>query len=90
MEKEIYEVIIIYFSAMQIHPENKAFELINKTGNIDSAQQLCLQMIQEEEEWLKFFHLSEYKNVRAANEKINYWRSVKNTLERIYKGGYTI
>lgn len=78
-----------YFT-MQIHPENKAFELINKTGNIDSAQQLCVQMIQEEEEWLKFFHLSEYKNVRAANEKITYWLSVKKILESIYKGGYTI
>lgn len=67
---------------MQIQPENRALQLINQIGNIESAKLVCLQMIDEEKEWLTFFHQSENKNVKAANEKINYWERVKNAIEK--------
>lgn len=69
---------------MKEQPENYALRLIKQVGNIEFAKNLCLQMIAEEKDWLTFFHLSENKNLKAANEKINYWERVRYTIEKCY------
>lgn len=67
---------------MREQPEYFAENLINKIGNIEFAKKLCVQMIDEEKEWLTFFHQSENKNVKAATEKISYWEKVQYSIER--------
>jgi len=37
---------------MKIQPENRAIRLINLTGNIEKAKYVCLQMIDEEKDWI--------------------------------------
>ena len=67
---------------MKEQPKNIALRLIHQTGNKEFAMHVCLQMINEEKDWLQFFHQSENKNVKAASDKISFWEGVKSEVEK--------